>query len=213
MSRLNKKEITGILKSLSETYPDTNCELNYKTPFQLLIATVLSAQATDKKVNEITAVLFSKYKSPEDFLKLNQEELEQEIRHINFYRTKAKHILGICKELTERYKGEVPADRQELVKLPGVGRKTANVVLSYAFGIPAIAVDTHVHRVANRIGIVSTKDAEKTELELEKCVPREFWSKTHSSLVLHGRRVCEARKPKCGLCTLAVYCKQFKKEQ
>ena len=207
------KEIAGILNILSETYPDTRCELNYDTPFQLLIATILSAQATDKKVNEITAVLFSKYKTPEDLLKLKPEELELEIRQINFYKTKAKHILGICKELMDHYHGEVPVEREELVKLPGVGRKTANVVLSYAFNIPAIAVDTHVHRVANRIGMVTTNNAEKTELELEKRIPREYWSKTHSSIVLHGRRICAARKPKCEICKLIAYCNHFKKEQ
>ncbi|MDF2524132.1 MAG: nth [Clostridiales bacterium] len=209
----NDKNINGILNALSEAYPDTRSELNYETPFQLLIATIMSAQASDKKVNEITAVLFRKYKTPEDFIKLDLEELEKEIRQINYYKTKARHILGVCKELIEKYNGEVPIDREELVKLPGVGRKTANVVLSYAFGIPAIAVDTHVHRVANRIGMVCTKKPEQTELELEKEVPREFWSKAHSSLVLHGRRVCDAKKPKCDICTLTVYCKQFKKEQ
>lgn len=202
----NKSDIMNILEALAQTYPDNRCELNYDTPFQLLVATILAAQATDKKVNEVTKGLFEKYKTPDDFLKLSLEELQQEIKHINFYKTKAKYILEMSSALKRQFNGEVPVNREELVKLSGVGRKTANVILSYAFGVPAIAVDTHVLRVANRLGLVKAKDVLKTELEMEKAIPEEWWSRAHSTLVLHGRRICLARKPKCEICPLCEYC-------
>lgn len=204
------KNINEILNILAKEYPQSKSELNYQTPFQLLVATILSAQATDKKVNEVTSRLFTEYKTPEDFLSMTLNELEQKIRQINLYKTKAKHILAMCEALISNHKGEVPRSREELEKLAGVGRKTANVVLSYAFGIPSIAVDTHVFRVANRIGLVNEKNVLKTELEMEKIIPREWWSRAHSGLVLHGRRVCDAKKPKCGECTLKRYCNYFK---
>lgn len=202
-------DINTVLSILAKQYPDTDSELSYKTPFQLLVATILSAQATDKKVNEVTSGLFVKYKTPHDFVLLRQEELEQQIRQINLYKTKAKHILSTCETLITRYNGEVPKSREELEQLAGVGRKTANVVLSYAFGMPAIAVDTHVFRVVNRLGLVNTDNAHKTELAMEKIIPKEWWSKAHSSLVLHGRRVCDARKPKCEICALKQCCEYF----
>lgn len=205
----NREKVIKVIDILSRIYPDTKCELIYDRPFQLLVATILAAQATDKKVNEITKELFINYKTPGDFLELGVEGLQEKIKHINLYRTKAKHIISTCEALIARYGGEIPTDREELTKLSGVGRKTANVVLSYAFGIPAIAVDTHVFRVANRIGLVKTKDVLKTELEMESIVPKELWSKAHSSLVLHGRRVCEAKKPKCDICSLTEHCDYF----
>jgi endonuclease-3 len=200
-----------IINILGELYPDTKCELQYADPFQLLVSTILAAQATDKKVNEITAKLFKKYKTPKDFIFLTQNELEQEIKQIHLYPAKARYILSASKTLVKEFCGEVPAERDKLMSLAGVGRKTANVVLSYAFNIPSIAVDTHVFRVANRLGIVNAKNPQQTELEMEKIIPEELWSKAHSSMVLHGRRVCDARNPKCGNCGLNEYCTFFNK--
>lgn len=205
----NFKRVDELMETLNEIYPDPKCELNYDNPFQLLVATVLAAQATDKGVNKATAELFKVCKTPEDLLKLSEEELYQYIKSINYYRTKGKHLFGICRELIDKYEGEVPAKLEELVKLPGVGRKTANVVLSNAFHIPAIAVDTHVHRVSNKLGLVATKNVEDTELGLQRLIPKAQWSKAHNYLVLHGRYVCNAKKPKCELCQLNYLCKYF----
>ncbi|MFU0823533.1 endonuclease III [Clostridium sp.] len=202
-----KKNVNEILDILEKAYPDAQCELIHENPFQLLIATVLSAQTTDKKVNQVTEKLFKKYKTPNDFAALEQEELEKEIREIGLYKNKAKNIIGLCKMLIDDYNGEVPRTMEELIKLPGVGRKTANVVLSNAFGVPAIAVDTHVFRVANRIGIAESKNVEGTEEQLRNNIPRERWSKAHHLLIFHGRRTCAARKPKCEACPLAPQCK------
>ncbi len=204
---MEKEVIKIVLEMLEEMHPDPKCELIYGSPFQLLIATVLAAQATDRKVNEVTKELFKLYKCPEDFLELTEADLADKIKSINFYKTKAKNIMDICRVLVIKYKGQVPESREELVKLKGVGRKTANVVLSNAFDIPAIAVDTHVHRVANKIGLVETEDVLKTELELERLIPEEQWSKAHNYLVLHGRYVCNAKKPKCSQCKLASICR------
>ncbi|PNT93178.1 endonuclease III [Clostridium thermosuccinogenes] len=207
---LKKKEIEKTLELLEKTHPTAHCELNFRTPFQLLVATMLSAQSTDKTVNKVTDRLFEKYPALEDFLKLGQEELEQEIKEIGLYRNKAKNILAMCSKLVEKFNGEVPANMEDLVSLPGVGRKTANVVLSNAFGVPAIAVDTHVFRVSNRIGLAEADNVEKTEEQLMKNIPREKWSKVHHWLIWHGRRICEARKPKCEICPLTEYCKYYK---
>lgn len=204
-------ELLKIINILGELYPVNKSELQYDTPFQLLVATILSAQATDRKVNEITAKMFQKYKTPEDFVLLTQNELEQEIRQIHLYPAKARYILSASKMLIEEFNSEVPADREKLMRLAGVGRKTANVILSYAFNTPAIAVDTHVFRVANRLGIVHANNPHRTELEMEKIIPKALWSDAHSSMVLHGRRVCEARNPKCGICRLTEYCNFFNK--
>ncbi|MDP4181151.1 MAG: endonuclease III [Bacillota bacterium] len=207
-----KNKIEKIVEILDKLYPVTGGELNYETPFQLLVGTILAAQATDKKVNEVTKELFSKYKTPYDFIKLSQSALEKEISQIHFYPTKAKHILAMSDKLIKRFGGEVPADREKLMELDGVGRKTANVILSYAFNIQAIAVDTHVFRVANRLGIVDAENVLKAELQMQKTIPEKWWSKTHSGLVLHGRRVCTAKKPKCGICELSAYCSYYKEE-
>jgi endonuclease III len=210
---LNKKNerYNKILDILEETYPDAHCELIHENPFELLIATVLSAQTTDKKVNQVTEKLFKKYNTPEAFAKLEQEELEKEIREIGLYKNKAKNIIALSKILIERYNSRVPDTMDELIKLPGVGRKTSNVVLSNAFGVPAIAVDTHVFRVSNKIGLAKAKDVTDTEEQLMKNIPRERWSKAHHLLIFHGRRTCSARKPNCSECTLNAYCKEYEK--
>ncbi|MCK4260188.1 MAG: endonuclease III [Halanaerobiales bacterium] len=203
------KEINKILDILDETYPDAKCELHYTTPFELLIATVLSAQTTDKKVNEVTKTLFAKYSSPEDYLKADQLELEHCIREIGLYRNKTKNIKKLSKVLVNEYNGEIPDSKEKLMKLAGVGRKTANVVLSNAFNVPAIAVDTHVFRVSNRIGIANAENVLKTEEQLQNAIPKERWSKAHHYLIFHGRRICKARKPNCEECPLAGYCDYY----
>lgn len=196
-----------ILDTLAEMYPDAKCELNFTTPFELLVATILSAQSTDKRVNMVTARLFPKYNTPEDFAALPYETLEAEIREIGLYRSKAKNIIEMSRRLLQEHDGQVPADREALEKLPGVGRKTANVVLSNAFGIPAIAVDTHVFRVANRLGLVHrAKTPLETERQLMRNIPKEQWSQAHHWLIHHGRRLCHARNPRCGECPLLSLC-------
>ncbi|HLR35990.1 MAG TPA: endonuclease III, partial [Tissierellales bacterium] len=170
------------------------------------IATILSAQCTDVRVNKITKDLFKKYKKPEDYLELTQEELGELIRSCGFYKNKSKHILGTCKILVEEYGGKVPDTREELMKLPGVGRKTANVVLSNAFSVDAIAVDTHVFRVSNRIGLANSDNVLETEKDLMKNIDKKLWSKAHHWLILHGRRICKARRPLCEDCPLTDYC-------
>jgi endonuclease-3 len=201
-----------ILDTLHSLYPDAHCELNFETPFQLLIATILSAQCTDAKVNEVTKVLFKKYPNVDDYLHLSQEQLEQEIKSIGLYKNKSKNILETCRILYEKYNGEVPRTREELESLPGVGRKTANVVLSNAFGIPAIAVDTHVFRVSNRLGLAESEQVLEVEQQLMKRIPKHQWSNAHHWLIWHGRRVCSARAPKCGSCALLPFCPYGKEE-
>lgn len=207
-----KERYNKILDILETTYPDAHCELVHESPFELLIATVLSAQTTDKKVNQVTEKLFRKYNTPEAFAKLQQEELEKEIREIGLYKNKAKNIIALSNMILEQYNGEVPATMEELVSLPGVGRKTANVVLSNAFGVPAIAVDTHVYRVSNKIGLAKGKNVTDTEEQLMKNISKERWSKAHHLLIFHGRRTCSARKPNCSECTINSYCKEYEKE-
>ncbi|KXG42776.1 endonuclease III [Tepidibacillus infernus] len=206
----NRVPTEKILETLANLYPEAKCELLFSNPFELLIATMLSAQATDKKVNQITPHLFKKYKKPEDFLHLTQKQLEEDIKEIGLYKTKAKNILETCRMLFEKYNGEVPKDREILESLPGVGRKTANVVLSNAFGIPAIAVDTHVFRVSNRIGLAQSDKVLETEQQLMKRIPKKLWSDAHHWLIWHGRRVCTARNPKCNFCLVLPYCKYGK---
>lgn len=210
MKKISGKKVNEILDILEKTHPNARCELSYRTPFQLLVATMLSAQSTDKTVNKVTEGLFCKYPTLHDFLKLGQEELEQEIKEIGLYRNKAKNILAMCRELITRFGGDVPANMDDLVSLPGVGRKTANVVLSNAFGIPAIAVDTHVFRVSNRIGLTDGKDVLETEQQLMKNIPKDKWSIAHHWLIWHGRRICDARKPECGICPLNEHCRYYK---
>ncbi len=207
---LNKKEIELVLNKLYHMYPHAECELKHSNSFELLIATVLSAQTTDKKVNQVTEKLFTEYKEPKDFLSMNQEELEVKIKEIGLYKSKAKHILSLCNSLVENFNSEVPSNMEELISLDGVGRKTANVVLSNAFNVPAFAVDTHVFRVANRIGLSEGKDVLAVENQLMKNVSKDKWIKTHHTLIFHGRRTCKAIKPMCDECGINSVCKFYK---
>jgi len=210
MTSTNVKEI---IKLLSKEYPEAETELNYTSSFELLIATILSAQTTDKQVNKVTASLFIKYNKPEDFHKLNEEILQKEISSIGLYRNKSKYIVKTSKILLEDFNGEVPDNRKDLMKLPGVGRKTANVLLSCAFNKNAIAVDTHVFRVANRLGIVKGDKVYQVEEQLMGKVPEEKWSDMHHWLIFHGRRVCKAQNPDCQSCVLSQYCSYFQKKK
>ncbi len=196
----------GALEALRRAYPDAAPQLEFSSPFELLIATMLSAQCTDKQVNKTTAALFPLYNTAEAFASLSEEELDPYIKSCGLYKTKGKNIIAASRILMENYGGEVPKDRDMLTKLPGVGRKTANVVISNAFGIPAIAVDTHVFRVANRIGLTNAKDVLHTEMQLMENIPREDWSDAHHWLIFHGRRVCSARNPACEGCPVKEYC-------
>ncbi|NLK94435.1 MAG: endonuclease III [Clostridiales bacterium] len=202
-----KKRTKEILQILKETYPDAKCELNHETPFQLLVATILSAQTTDKKVNQVTEKLFKDYPDLKSFLKINNEELEEKIKEIGLYRNKAKNIILMCNQLNEKFNGEVPSNMEDLMSLAGVGRKTANVVLSNAFNVPSIAVDTHVFRVANRLDLASSDNVLEVEKQLQKELPKNEWSLTHHLLIFHGRRCCIARKPKCRECPLEKICR------
>ena len=205
----NIKNINKVLDILAETYPDAKCELDYTTPFELLVATILSAQCTDVRVNKVTGEMFKKYNTPEDFAKLSIKEIQEEIKTCGLFRSKAEKIKLTSEQLCNMYNGEVPNTLEELTKLPGVGRKTANVVLSNAFGQDAMAVDTHVFRVSNRIGIVHTTAPEKTEFELMKVLPKKRWSHAHHLIIFHGRRICKARKPECNICPLIKYCDYY----
>jgi endonuclease-3 len=209
---LSKDEIKEVLNLLKELYPDAKAELNYTNPFELLIATILSAQCTDVQVNKTTNTLFKELKSPEDYLELSEEELGEKIRSCGFYKTKSKNILATCSLLVDKFNGNVPNTMEDLVTLPGVGRKTANVVLSNAFATPAIAVDTHVFRVSNRIGLANSNNVLDTEKDLMDNIDRDIWSKAHHLLIFHGRRICKARKPLCEKCPLTDYCFFFKTE-
>lgn len=209
---LNNSQIRHCLDVIGEMYPEAHCELNHSNPFELVIAVALSAQCTDVLVNKVTKNLFQKYKKPEDYLAVPIEELENDIRSIGLYRNKAKNIQKLSKLLIEEYDGIVPNDRDELTKFPGVGRKTANVVVSVAFDVPAIAVDTHVERVSKRLGICRWKDSVlEVEKTLMKKVPREEWSVTHHRLIFFGRYHCKAQSPKCDICPLLDLCREGKK--
>lgn len=197
---------TKILQVLADMYPDAHCELNYRNPFELLIATILSAQSTDRQVNIVTKPLFEKYPTPFDMAALTEEELAEEIRMLGLFRNKSKNILKTCQILVEKYNGEVPRNRAQLEALPGVGRKTANVVLSNAYGVPALAVDTHVQRVANRLALADSENVLETERQLMRKVPRKEWTDTHHRIIWHGRRICSARNPKCTSCDLLEIC-------
>ncbi|MEE8669229.1 MAG: endonuclease III [Heyndrickxia coagulans] len=209
---LTKQQIRHCLETMGEMFPDARCELNHSNPFELLIAVTLSAQCTDALVNKVTKNLFQKYKSPDDYIAVPLEELQQDIRSIGLYRNKAKNIQKLCRILIEEYGREVPQTREELMKLPGVGRKTANVVLSVAFGIPAIAVDTHVERVSKRLGFCRYKDSVlEVEQTLMKKVPKEEWSITHHRMIFFGRYHCKAQRPQCEICPLLDLCREGKK--
>ncbi len=194
-----------ILAELNRLYPDARPELNFSNPFETLIAVMLSAQCTDRQVNKVTAKLFPLYPDAFAIARLTPDELRPHVASCGF-RSKADNIVATCRILVEKYDGQVPRTMEELTALPGVGRKTANVVLANAFGVPTIAVDTHVFRVSNRLGLASAKDVLETERQLMQVIPREDWIKAHHWLIFHGRRVCDARKPACGSCTLAPLC-------
>lgn len=195
-------------------FPSAHCELNHTNPFELIIAVSLSAQCTDALVNKVTKGLFEKYRTPEDYLNVKLEELQNDIRSIGLYRNKAKNIQGLCRMILDRYNGQIPVDRDELMILPGVGRKTANVVVSVAFGIQAIAVDTHVERVSKRLGICRWKDSVlDVEKTLMRKVPMEDWSITHHRLIFFGRYHCKAQNPQCDKCPLLELCREGQKRR
>ncbi|WCK52767.1 endonuclease III [Aneurinibacillus sp. Ricciae_BoGa-3] len=209
---LTKDQIRRVLDTMAEMFPDAHCELNHSNPFELTIAVLLSAQCTDALVNKVTPALFAKYKTPEDYLSVPLEELEQDIRSIGLFRNKAKNIQKLCRLLIDEYHGNIPEEHSELVKLPGVGRKTANVVVSTAFGVPAIAVDTHVERVSKRLAIARWKDTPiQVEETLMKKVPRDEWSITHHRMIFFGRYHCKAQNPQCPVCPLLDMCREGKK--
>lgn len=206
LSEAKRKEA---LLALQSAYPDAKPALEFTSPFELLVATMLSAQCTDKQVNRCTRVLFQVANTPAQFAAMDEETLLPYIHSCGFFRTKGKHILETARILVAEFGGEVPADRDVLTKLPGVGRKTANVVVSNAFGVPAIAVDTHVFRVANRIGLAEASTVEKTERQLMQNIPESDWSIAHHWLIYHGRQVCAAQRPKCGICPVRDVCDAY----
>jgi len=202
-----KKRTRDIIRRLKRAYPDAKTSLNHSNPFELLIATILSAQSTDDRVNIVTADLFRKYKKPEDYLKVSAHELEKDIHSTGFFRNKTKAIQGTAKLLIEQYGGEVPHTMDELLELPGVARKTANVVLGNAFGIKAgVVVDTHVTRLSHRLGLTHEKTAEKIERELIPIVPKKDWVIFPHLMIYHGRKICKARNPLCEECTIEKFC-------
>lgn len=205
------KRTKEILDKLDEVYTrEYKCYLNHETPWQLLIATMLSAQCTDARVNVVTKELFLKYKSPEDFAKADLKELEQAIHSTGFYHNKAKNIIACCKELVEKYEGQVPNDLEALTSLPGVGRKTANVIRGNIFHEPSVVVDTHVKRISKKLGFTKEEDPEKIEYDLMKVLPKEHWILYNIQIITFGREICFARSPKCEECFLTEYCSYFK---
>lgn len=199
-------KVANIIQILDELYPSATCSLEYADPLQLLISTQLSAQCTDARVNIVTKSLFKKYLNVYDFANADIHELEEDIKSTGFYHNKARNIINCCKSLIERFDGKVPGNLNDLLTLAGVGRKTANLVLGDVFGIPGIVVDTHAKRLSNRIGLTGNEDPEKIEYDLMKIIPREKWTSFGHQLVLHGREVCNARKPDCPHCRIRGYC-------
>lgn len=208
----NNKKLLEFLSYLKELFPEAICELDYKTPFQLLVATILSAQCTDKQVNKTTPKLFEKYPNAESMSKATLEDIENLIKSIGLYKGKAKNILSASIDIVEKHNGNVPDNMEDLVNLAGVGRKTANVVLGNAFRVPGIVVDTHVKRISNRFGMTKNSDPVKIEQDLMKIIPKDEWTDYSHRLVLFGRRVCEAKKPKCDECKVATICKGVAKK-
>jgi endonuclease-3 len=201
------KRVAAILQKLDEAYPDASCELKHENPFQLLISTILSAQCTDVRVNEVTKTLYQKYKTPKDFAYADPKELEQEIRPTGFFRNKTKSIMGASKGIIENFHGNVPKTMDEILTLPGVARKTGNVVLGSGYGIASgVVVDTHVMRLSRRLDLTKHEDPKKIEQDLIKIIPQDGWIKFSHQLIWHGRRVCIARKPRCLECNLESIC-------
>ena len=203
--------VNVILDKLEAAYPDAHCELNFGTPLQLVSATLMSAQTTDRQVNQVTEVLFKEHPDLDSLLTLSMEEIKDYIHSLGFYNTKAEHLYYMWRKIKEDFNGEVPMTMEELTTLPGVGRKTANVVLSNAFHVPAIAVDTHVFRVSNRIGLAHAKNVEDTEQQLMEQIPKDRWSLSHHLLIFHGRRCCSAKKPACETCPICTECEYYTK--
>lgn len=209
-----KKEnrATDIIKILKQTYPDAECSLDFKTPFQLLVSVMLSAQCTDERVNKTTPSIFKKYSTPEDFANIDIIELENLIHPCGFFKTKAKHLKECAEKIVSDYNGIVPESMEELIKLPGIGRKSANVIMLNAFNLPCgIAVDTHAKRISNRLGLSNKNDPSKVEQDLLKQIPKEYLKDVNHLLVYHGRNLCTARNPKCTECPLKSYCNHYKK--
>lgn len=204
-----KARVLKIFALLEKEYPNAGCHLDYKNPFQLLISTLLAAQCTDVRVNEVMTPLYKKYKKPQDFLDVKPEALEKELSSINFYRNKTKSVINCCRALVEEHNGDVPKTMEELIKLAGVGRKTANVVLGNCFGIPAIMTDTHLNRVSQRLGLVDSDNPEKIEMELKQIVPDDKQVRYSHLIGEHGRQICKSRKPlhdECVVCELCPSC-------
>lgn len=201
-----RKGAKAVYRILTKTYPNIRCELDFTNPLELVIATVLSAQCTDKRVNTITPALFRKYKNPKDYAKADLHEIERLIHSSGFYRAKARHIKGISIKLLEDFDGKVPRTLEELITLPGVGRKTANVVLGHAFDTPGITVDTHFGRLSRRFGWTDEKDPVKVEMVVQQLIPQAEWTNLSQRMIWHGRRICHSRKPACGACTIAKIC-------
>ncbi len=208
---MDNTKVKGVLDELARLYPDAVPALKFNSAYELLVAVILSAQCTDERVNKVTAVLFEKHNTPEKMITLTQEELEKFIFSCGFYRNKAAHILSASRDILDKFGGEVPSTLEEMRTLAGVGQKTANVVYSVWFGGDAIAVDTHVFRVSNRLGISEGKTPAKVEAGLRAVIPKELWSKAHHYLIYHGRRVCHSQKPDCTSCTLKEFCKFYNK--
>ncbi|HHU30475.1 MAG: endonuclease III [Bacillota bacterium] len=208
----SRKNIAEILAILEKNYPNPATELNFETPWQLLVAAVLSAQSTDKQVNKVTKHLFAKYPAPGDMAVVSPEQLAEDIKILGLYRTKSKYLVAAARKICKDYGGKVPQTRAELESLPGVGRKTAGVILANAFGIPAFAVDTHVFRVANRLGLAQAKTPAETEKQLTETILQEKWAAMHHRLILHGRYTCTARRPECRSCELSPYCSYYDKQ-
>ena len=205
-----KKELIEAIKA---EYPNPTCELKFSSPFELLVAVILSAQCTDKRVNEVTKELFKVASTPQDFVKMPLKELEQHIFSCGFYHNKAKAIKEAATDIVEKFGSNLPSTMEELKSLSGVGTKTASVVLSMAFKRPALAVDTHVFRVSNRLGVAEAKTADEMHKKLLVAVPKDFWIDYHYSIVLHGRYICKSQKPACDKCALSKYCQYYKKEK
>lgn len=210
---MDKDTILKIIDILYESYKDAKCALNFKSPYELLVATILSAQCTDVRVNKVTKELFKNYNTPEKMITLTQEQLGEMIKSCGLYKNKSKNIISSSHDIIDKFEGKVPDNLEDLMSLSGVGRKTANVVLSNAFNVPAIAVDTHVFRVSNRIGIGKGKNPKEVEMSLRNNLPKETWSHMHHCLISHGRKICASRKPKCDICPLIQYCEFYNGKQ
>ncbi len=209
-----KEKVENVLRLLDELYPtEDKCYLNYENEWQLLIATILSAQCTDDRVNIVTKDLFKKYTSLVDFAEADLSELEGDIKSTGFYRNKAKNIILACRMLLEKYNSVMPSEIDELVTIPGVGRKTANVVRSHIFNLPSIVVDTHVKRISKKLGFTESDDPVKIEFELMEIFPKEHWIRYNTQVIAHGRKICKARKPECEICQLRDYCDEYIKNR